>query len=181
VQDDLALLSRIRSLEPEALVEAHDTYYPAIFGYISFRVGDHDVAEDLTSEVFTRLLSAVREKSAPSNTLRGWLYAVASRVVADHHRHFYRARAKEALLPKPEPAPDPAETVSQRQTEQELHTALKDLTTEQQEVIALRYGQAMPIRQVAETMGKSEGAVKQLQARAIAALSRKLGPRRSKE
>ena len=66
---------------------------------------------------------------------------------------------------------DPATAVSQKQTLKELSTALNELTNKQQEVIALRFGSGMPIRRVAETMGKSEGAVKQLQARAIAKLS----------
>ena len=56
----------------------------------------------------------------------------------------------------------------------ELFQALGELTRDQQDVIALRFGYEMPIKDVAQTMGKSEGAVKQLQARAIAALSRKL-------
>jgi RNA polymerase sigma-70 factor (ECF subfamily) len=73
---------------------------------------------------------------------------------------------------------DPAEAISKRQTLDELYQALAELTRDQQDVIALRFGYEMPIRDVAQTMGKSEGAVKQLQARAIAALSRQLSPRK---
>ena len=125
----------------------------------------------MTSEVFVRLLNAVNERSAPSRTLGGWLYGVASRVVADFHRQRYREeRVKVETLESSE-SNDPATVVSQRQTLKELSAALSQLTGEQQEVIALRFGSGMPIRQVAETIGKSEGAVKQLQARAVAKLS----------
>ena len=86
VQDELTLLARARQLDPEALALIHETYYTSIFRYVAFRVGDHATAEDLTSEVFTRLLTALRDKNAPQNTLRGWLYGVAARVVSDHHR-----------------------------------------------------------------------------------------------
>ena len=86
VQDELTLLARARQLDPEALAHIHETYYTSIFRYVAFRVGDHATAEDLTSEVFTRLLTALRDKNAPQNTLRGWLYGVAARVVSDHHR-----------------------------------------------------------------------------------------------
>ncbi|HUM71660.1 MAG TPA: sigma factor, partial [Chloroflexota bacterium] len=91
MEDELKLLARARALEEDALAEIHQTYYRAIYRYIAFRVSDQPLAEDLTSEVFTRLLSALRDKSAPQNTLRGWLYGVASRVVSDHFRQAGRA------------------------------------------------------------------------------------------
>jgi RNA polymerase sigma-70 factor (ECF subfamily) len=175
MQDEMALLAGVRTLDPQALTQVHDAYYPAIFRYIAFRVGNQETAEDLASEVFTRLLSAVRDQSAPQNTLRGWLYGVASRVVADYYRRQYRAEGTDMknLLSTAEPA-DPADSVIHGQTIEELHEALGELTEDQQNVIALRFGYEMSIRDVAKTMGKSEGAVKQLQARAVAALSRKL-------
>ena len=101
VQDEMQLLARARALDPEALSQVHNEYYRPIFRYVSFRVGDHKAAEDLTSEVFTRLLSALRDKTAPQNTLRGWLYGVAARVVSDHYRR--QARARE-ILATPAPA-----------------------------------------------------------------------------
>jgi RNA polymerase sigma-70 factor (ECF subfamily) len=177
VLDELTLLDGVRRLDPAALEQAHDTYYPVIFRYISFRVGDQETAEDLTSDVFTRLLSSVRDHTAPQNTLRGWLYGVASRVVADYHRKSYRAEIVELTPAIESKTPEPSEAVSNKQTLEALHAAMDDLTEDQQEVIALRFGYEMPIREVAKQMGKSEGAVKQLQARAVAALSRTLNTR----
>jgi len=177
VQDEFALLARARRLDPDALAEVHDTYYAPIFRYVAFRVGDRDTAEDLTSEVFTRLLGALRGRHAPQTTLRGWLYGVAARVVSDHHRKNYRApqvELDETLVSKDA---DPSETVDAMLTREDLRRAMADLTEEQQDVIALRFGQEMPIREIAQALGKSEGAVKQLQARAIAALARKMSPR----
>jgi RNA polymerase sigma-70 factor (ECF subfamily) len=74
-------------------------------------------------------------------------------------------------------APGPAEAISNKQNLEALHAAMKGLTQDQQEVIALRFGYEMPIREVAQLMGKSEGAIKQLQARAVASLSRILETR----
>ena len=71
--DEITLLARARALEDEALAEIHETYYEPIFRYIVFRVSNQQIAEDLTSEVFVRLLSALRDHTAPQNTLRGWL------------------------------------------------------------------------------------------------------------
>jgi RNA polymerase sigma-70 factor (ECF subfamily) len=132
------------------------------------------VAEDLTSEVFTRLLSALRDKNAPQNTLRGWLYGVAARVVSDHHRRHYRApevELDEALMSRDA---GPAEIVEKMLARADLKQAMTELTDEQQHVLALRFGYDMPIQEVARMLGKTEGAIKQLQARAVAALARKL-------
>lgn len=172
--DEQVLLARARQLDTEALALIHDTYYTPIFRYVAFRVSDRDVAEDLTSEVFTRLLTALRDRNAPQNTLRGWLYGVAARVVSDYHRKRYRApevELDESLISRDA---SPAEIVEQMMTHAELKDAMAQLTEEQQHVLGLRFGYDMPIQEVARALGKSEGAIKQLQARAVAALARKL-------
>jgi RNA polymerase sigma-70 factor (ECF subfamily) len=176
VQDELALLDRARTLDPDALAEIHNTYYVPIFRYVAFRVGDRDLAEDLTSDIFTRLLSALRDRTAPRNTLRGWLYGVAARVVSDHFRRLYRHQQLALSESMASGEAGPAETVEAVLTREALKQAMTELTEEQQNVIALRFGFDMPIQDVAQTLGKSEGAVKQLQARAIAALARQLKP-----
>jgi RNA polymerase sigma-70 factor (ECF subfamily) len=176
VDNDLNLLARARRLEADALAEIHDRYYPAVYRYVAYRVSDTATAEDLTSEVFTRLLSALRDRTAPQNTLQGWLYGVAARVVSDHHRKRYRAPSVELDESMPSADDNPLDLLQAALTRDELRKALSELTQEQQTVIALRYGSDMPIREVAQVMGKTEGSIKQLQARAIAALARRLAP-----
>ena len=174
MQNELALLARARTLDSEALAQIHELYFTPIFRYVAFRVGDRDVAEDLTSEVFTRLLGALRDHTAPQNTLRGWLYGVAARVVSDHHRKQYRApqiELDESLVSRDG---DPEALVEALLTQENLRRAMSELTEEQQHVLGLRFGYELPIQEVARALGKTEGAVKQLQARAIAALARKL-------
>jgi RNA polymerase sigma-70 factor, ECF subfamily len=170
--EEPALLARARQLEPAALAEIHDTYYTPVFRYVAFRVADRQTAEDLTSEVFLRLLSALRDRHAPQNSLSGWLYGVASRVVADYYRRHYRKSESELPEWLPDGKNDPEAYLDATLTHEQLHQALTTLTEEQQNVIALRFGYEMSIREVARTMGKNEGAIKQLQARAVAALSR---------
>ena len=177
VQDELTLLARARQLDPEALAHIHDTYYTSIFRYVAFRVSDHATAEDLTSEVFTRLLAALRDKNAPQNTLRGWLYGVAARVVSDHHRQTYRAPQVELDEELVSADHDPADIIDRKLTQESVKRAMQDLTEEQRHVLSLRFGSDLPIQEVARALGKSEGAVKQLQARAVAALARRLSPK----
>lgn len=175
MQDELILLNRARALDQEALAQIHDTYYAPLYRYIAFRVGDPQTAEDLTSEVFTRLLSALRDRTAPQNTLRGWLYGVASRVVKEYYRKQRRAQHTWLDESIPSQVITPEQAAEAALVREQLHEAVTELTEEQQNVIALRFGYEMPIQDVAETMGKTEGSVKMLQARALAALSRKLG------
>ncbi len=174
MQDDVALLARARQLDPEALAEIHDRYYPAVFRYIAFRVSDPHSAEDLTSEVFARLIAALRGRTAPHKTLQGWLYRVASHVVMDHHRRGYRARQVELDEALVSDEAGPAETTEQLATGETLRRALRELTEDQQMVIALRFGQELPLQEVAAIMSKTEGAIKQLQARALATLAKRL-------
>ena len=174
MQEELLLLHRARALETEALAEIHDRYYTAIYRYISFRINDPFVVEDLTSEVFLRLLHALRDRSAPQNTLKGWLYGVASNVVKEQ----YRRNKRVAFIPLHESIPangkSPEQMVEAQLLRENLQAVLQELTEEQQQVLALRFGFEMSICEAAATMGKSEAAVKMLQARAIAALSRRM-------
>ncbi len=175
MENEQLLLARARSLDEDALAMIHDTYYTPIFRFIAMKTGDRELAEDLTSDVFLRLLSALRDKTAPQKTLRGWLYAVASRVVADHFRRRYRREEVELPETLESGAINPARAAEVQSEWNELYQALSMLTEDQQDVIALRFGQGLPIKEVAALIDKSEGAVKQLQARAVAALARNLG------
>lgn len=175
-QDEQTLLARVQAYDQDALALIHDTYYPAIFRYVSFRLGDREAAEDITSDVFIRLLNAIQAGNPPRSNLAGWLYGVAANAVADAHRRAYRAPhvALDDALESREDSP--LEQAEQSLARADLQQALRTLTPEQQHVLALRYGRNMPIQSVAQTLQKSEGAVKQLQARAIAALTRVLRP-----
>lgn len=174
VQEELILLNRARSLEQDALVEIHEQYYTPIYRYISFRVSDSQSVEDLTSEVFLRLLNALRDHNAPQNTLRGWLYGVASNIV----KEYYRQKKRANLAALDESIPSNGRSLHQQLESkllgEKLLTVMKDLTEDQQNVLALRFGFEMPIKEVAAVMGKSEGSVKMLQARAVASLSNRI-------
>ncbi|MEZ4594620.1 MAG: sigma-70 family RNA polymerase sigma factor [Chloroflexota bacterium] len=174
MQDELKLLHRARSLDQDALAEIHNQYYDAIYCHIAFRVNDAPTAEDLTSEVFLRLLNALRDKSAPQNTLRGWLYGVASHVLKEHYRS--KKRDKFTLLHDEIPAGEQSldHQVDAILRNENLQAVMSGLTDEQQNVLALRFGFGMPIQEVADTMGKSEGSIKMLQARAISAISQRI-------
>ena len=172
--DEMKLLQRARSLDQDALAEVHNRYYDSIYRYIAFRVNDAPTAEDLTSEVFLRLLNALRDKSAPQNTLRGWLFGVASRVLKEH----YRSKKRDGFTMLHEDIPSTEHSLDRQVDailrDENLQAVMGSLTEDQQNVLALRFGFGMPVQEVADTMGKSEGSIKMLQARAIAAISQRI-------
>ncbi len=174
MDDEIKLLYRARALDQEALAEVHDRYYDSIYRYIAFRVNDTPTAEDLTSEVFLRFLNALRDKTAPQNTLRGWLFGVASRVLKEHYRQ--KKRDGFTLLHDDIPSKEHGldHQVDTILRDENLQAVMQGLTEDQQNVLALRFGFGMPIQEVADTMGKSEGSIKMLQARAIAAISQRI-------
>lgn len=174
LDDEESLLAAARQHDPEALARIHETYYRSLFGYIAYRVGDPIVSEDLTSEVFMRLLSALQRGDGPRTTLRGWLFRVASNVVNDYHRHRHRARYVALDERMPQEEEEPLDALHRQMTHEALAEAIAELTPDQQMVIALRYGSGFSTREVAQIMGKSEAAIKMLQARALTALSRKM-------
>lgn len=176
MMSELVLLDGVRRFDPQALAETHDRYYPAIFRYIAYKVGSRETAEDLTSEVFVRLLDAVRSCNTPQKTLQGWLICVASHIVNDYFRHKYASPVIELNEAVASDVSGPVEQLINKQTLEELQNALNQLTEEQQTVIALRYGYNMSIKDVALKLEKSEGAVKQLQARAVSSLTRIMRP-----
>ncbi|MGQ0601572.1 MAG: sigma-70 family RNA polymerase sigma factor [Anaerolineales bacterium] len=171
--DEKALLARARQLDEHALSEIHQHYYAEIYRYALYRTGRSEVADDVAGEVFLRLLDALHGGRAPHTTLRGWLFGVATHLVADHFRRAPRESAAldEAFASAGSPS---AEAERNLQT-QDVRAALRALTVEQQHALALRFGDGFSVEETAQAMGKSVSAVKVLQFRAVASLRRLLG------
>jgi RNA polymerase sigma-70 factor (ECF subfamily) len=174
LSDERKLLAQARRFDQGALGQIHDEYYTRIFRYALYRTGDREAAEDIASEVFMRLLQGLRSSTGPKTTLAGWLFGVAARVVSDHFRFKYHTPMVELNDGLTDYDDTPSTLTLAALEREELRQALSSLTEEQQHVIALRFGQEMPIQAVARMMGKTEGAIKQLQVRAIAALARQI-------
>jgi len=174
VTSERELLAGAQRFDPDTLGRIHDEYYGQIFRYALYRTGSRETAEDIAAEVLARLLEGLRAGTGPTTTLSGWLFGVAARVVNDHFRRAYRAPTVELDDAWPDHQATPTSLTVAALEREQLRQALLTLTEEQQHVIALRFGQDVPIQQVARMMGKTEGAVKQLQSRAVAALARQM-------
>lgn len=176
--DEDVLLGQARALDQDALAQIHDAYYAPIYRYISFRVDDLLAVQDLTSEVFTRFLAALRKPVGRPRSIRPWLYGTASHVVKEYYRRRCRQNvvALDESMAAEQPGPD--QSAEEMCTRRELREAIQGLNQDQKMVLALRFGESMPIKQVASLMNRSEGAVKMLQARAVQALARQMVERK---
>jgi RNA polymerase sigma-70 factor (ECF subfamily) len=172
VTSESAVLKRARANDEEALGELYDLYAPRIYGYIFRRVQDAQVAEDLTGEVFVRVLQAIRSEQFWHTSFRAWLYRIAHNLVVDH----YRRRPPTPALALDErlvaASDDLDSALADTLSRQRLQAAIGRLTPDQQQVLVLRFGEQLSARDVAEIVGKSVGAVEALQHRAIATLRR---------
>ncbi len=168
---EAALLARARDLDPGALGQIHDEFYPEIYRFALYRVGDAESAADIAADVFLRLLDALHAGRPPRTTLRGWLFGVAAHQVADYWR------GQRAPADLPEDVPDGHSLVGEvedRLRRGEVRKAIRRLTEEQQHILALRFGDGFSVEESASLMGKSVTAVKALQFRALEALRRHL-------
>jgi len=171
---DQQVLERARTYDAQALGEIYDRYAGPIYGYLYRVIGDATHAEDLAGEVFLRLLQALRTSRAPRDNLEGWLYRVAHNLAMD----LFRRQKKGPVVPLVEElvAQDgqPSDLVEDRQVKQQLRARIRRLSSDQQRVILFRFAEELPLAEVARLMGKSEGAVKILQHRALSRLRKLL-------
>jgi RNA polymerase sigma-70 factor, ECF subfamily len=160
--------------EAAAFVAIYERCQPSIYTHVYYRVGDERLAEDLTSEVFVKLVAKIETFTYTGRPILAWLYTIASNLVADHHRR----NGQVMHLPLDEQLhADEADllTLTQRQlTQTRLAAALQQLTEEQRRVIVFRFVENRSNAEIAALLGKNEGAVKALQHRALAALRRLL-------
>lgn len=169
-------LESLQNLDSQVVGAIYDRYFPDVYRYVYYRLNNEQVAEDISSDVFVRLLEAVKKRRGPQTNLKGWLLGTASHAVADYLRHVYR-RPTEALsdsMPDND-ARSLTDEVDRREMVDSVRLAYDRLTSEQQNVLALRFGDGFSLDETATVMQKNVNAVKALQFRALAALQRLIG------
>jgi len=172
--DERRALDGLQKLDSQAIGAIYDRYFSEVYRYVRYRINDNTAAEDIASDVFVRLLEAAQKKQGPQSSLKGWLIATASHAVNDHLRRHYR-RPVEALSDSlPDGGPSILSEVDMREQNRMVQNAYAQLTSEQQHVLALRFGQGYSIEETATYLKKNINAVKALQFRALASLQRQI-------
>ena len=176
-----SLLPRCQRGEAAAVEALYDLYADRLYRYMLARVGDPEVAADLSTELFVRVIrhmgSFKLNERRPAASFSAWLYRIAANLITDHHRQAKRAAqvslTEELRLTDGQPGPE--RMAEQREVFARLQRAMQGLSEEQRLVILAKFGEDMSNAEVAAWLGKSEGAVKSLQHRALQALGRLLG------
>jgi RNA polymerase sigma-70 factor, ECF subfamily len=166
------LVGRAQSRDPGAISELYDRYAGMILRYIYLRVDEHELAQDLTQEVFIKVIHGIaRFEYRDEKSFLGWLYTIASNVLSSHQR---RRRLRSTSFDSQEDlidqgSQDNARTITDRVA---LQQALGQLTKDQQQVVALRFFADMSNSEIAGLLRRTEGAIKALQHRALQSLQR---------
>ena len=168
------LIARAQRGDAQAVTELYQLHAPAIFRYFYFRVPDRAVAEDLTSDVFVKMIEGLPRYQDRGFPISAWLFRIAHDRVVDHHRRAAHRQA-EPLAETLEAPEAGTETQALARAEQErLISLIGALTDEQQTVVQLRFIEGLSLEDCAQILGKTTGAIKSLQHRALRQLGQKL-------
>src|SRR3990172_3463403 len=168
------LVRRAQQYDEAALGALYQVYYPKIYNYAFLQLGDVQAAEDLASDVMLKLLESLKSYRFKGLPFGAWVFRIARNRLIDLHRRRRRrgevdlSETLSATLASPQ-------ALAERALERgQLQVALKHLTDEQRQVIVLKFIEGFDNRSVGRIMGRSEGAIKSLQHRALASLRRVL-------
>jgi RNA polymerase sigma-70 factor, ECF subfamily len=166
------LLVQAAQRDPVKFGDLYELHFSRIYAFISRRVRERHRVEDLTSEVFHKALSNLKNYEWRGAPFGAWLIRIALNAVIDHAKR----TARETLTHDP-----PDRSSKSEQQEIELRASLFDLVerlpTDQRHVVFQRFVEQKSIREIAQQLGRSEGAVKQLQFRALERLRSEWGAR----
>jgi RNA polymerase sigma-70 factor (ECF subfamily) len=160
---DDRLLVEAAKKDPSRFAELYELNFTRVYAFIARRVGDRDVAEDLTSDVFHKALASIQSFEWRGVPFAGWLLRIAANMIVDRSKRSGREVSGQDDLPDPVSQPK-LEEIDQHAR---LFRLVEQLPPDQRRVIGMRFAEEKSIREIAHELGRSEGAVKQLQFRAL--------------
>ena len=172
VEADLELAKRAAS-DPQAFTELYQRYLKGVYRYHLARTGHIQEAEDLTAQTFLSAFEAIRSFRG-QGSFAAWLFGIASRKLADHYRHNRNELPLDEANDLPSSLPQPEETVHTRLEMARVARLLKLITPERAEALVLCLFAGLSQKEAAQTVGKSEAAVKMLVHRGLCDLQERL-------
>jgi RNA polymerase sigma-70 factor (ECF subfamily) len=169
------LIARAQADDQEAVSALYNAHIEAIFQYVSYRVDSRMTAEDITAEVFLRMVRGLKDYEDRGLPFGAWLFRIAANQVQEYYRQ--GKRIHEALLSDNERSDDtdPLDRLARQEERQQLTEALRALPADYQDILILRFMKNLSHAEVATILEKSETAVRSLQHRALKALAEQLG------
>jgi RNA polymerase sigma-70 factor (ECF subfamily) len=170
----IALVELARGGDSEAFGQLYDHYQASVYRFLYYRVGSVPLAEDLTAETFFRALRSMSSFRWQGKDFGAWLMTIARNLTTDHFKAG-RTRLEsttEDMSTLDSATEGPEGAVLASLTNETLLEALSQLPTEQRECLVMRFLQGLSIAETAEVLGRSAGAVKQLQLRGVRNLAK---------
>ena len=181
VRQEEELVRRAQQCDQEALSWLYQLFYPKLYNYGCLQLGDAQLAEDLASEVLLRVLESLQDYRFRGLPVAAWVFRIARNYVIDLHRRRQRRPQVPLFDGIPDADDDPHALAERALARRELYLAMRHLTEEQRQVVILKFIEGMDNTSVARVLGRSEGAVKSLQHRALVALRKMLSPEGTEE
>ncbi len=160
------LLIEAAQKNPGRFAELYEANFERVYAYVASRVRNRDEAQDVTADVFHKALANLRHFEWRGAPFAAWLYRIAANAISDRASR----AARERDIPPPDDPPVHDSGLEQVERRARLFRLVRSLPKDQHRVIELRFAQEMSIREIAQAMGRTEGAVKQLQFRALETL-----------
>lgn len=167
-EPDEQLLIEASQRDPSRFVDLYQEHFDRVYAYIARRVRDRSEAQDLTSDVFHQALANIARFEWRGAPFASWLFSIASNAVADHYQRIARERGTPRADNPEKVGPDSGLEEVERRAR--LFKLVDRLPTDQRRVVLMRFAEEKSIREIAQDLGRSEGAIKQLQYRALQSL-----------
>ena len=153
--------------DPSRCAELYELHFERVYAYIARRVRDRSAAEELTSHVFHQALANLGKFKWRGAPFASWLFRIAANSIADRGQRLQRESAGESSSQFADPAAAPAPDLEQIERIARIYQLVGKLPWDQRYVIRLRFAEEKSIREIAQLLSRSEGAIKQLQFRAL--------------
>jgi RNA polymerase sigma-70 factor, ECF subfamily len=165
------LITQAQKGDEEAVTRLYETYVDAIYEYVSFRVDSKATAEDVTSEVFLRMVRGIASYQNHGIPFRAWLYRIAANLVIDHYRERKKGFAIPLLESHQSDDTDPFDHLARTEEQLRLRVAIRSLPEMYQDLLVLRFVENLSHTEIATIMNKSAAALRAMQHRALKALA----------
>jgi RNA polymerase sigma-70 factor, ECF subfamily len=170
---DDALIRRAQALDPGALAELYDRHFDGIYRYLFTRMRHQADAEDLTEQVFLKMVDSIARYRPRGVAFSSWLYRIAHNLLVDRYRRAGRDAVElSSQLQDDRPHADPATMAQHSEDRRRLTEAIQRLTPEQQQVITMRFIDNLEVEEIARLTRRRPGAIHSMQHRALASLYR---------
>jgi RNA polymerase sigma-70 factor (ECF subfamily) len=162
--------------EPDAFASIYHHYLPRLYKYMRYRIGDRNEAEELTSEVFVRVLTKINSYRPERGPFSGWLFTIAHNIVVDYLRARNRRNyvSLEVSGQRASDGEKPEEMAIHNETREKLLSALSGLTDRERNLIAFKFSAGLTNHTIAEISGLSESNVAVILYRAMRRLRSEL-------